>query len=306
VVADNHSTDDSVSFLREKFPGVRIILNDSNFGFAGGYNLALKQVDAEYYVLLNSDVEVTENWVLPVIELMKSDTRIAACQPKIRSYKQKSEFEYAGAAGGFIDKYGYPFCRGRIFASLEKDESQYDDAKEIFWATGACLFVRAEIFHQLGGFDEAFFAHMEEIDFCWRIHRAGFKVMYCPSSLVYHVGGGTLPKNNSRKTYLNFRNNLTMLYKNADRKQLFSILLFRTFFDLAAAIVFLFTSGWKDCVAVLKAQIYFHLHKVKFERNEKRTDEYEGKSLIFPKSILFSYFIFNKKKFSDIEHYKKK
>jgi len=306
IVADNHSSDDSVTLLREKFPQVKIILNQSNLGFAGGYNEALKQVEAEYYILLNSDVEVTERWIEPVIELMENDKRISACQPKIMSYKTRNEFEYAGAAGGFIDKYGYPFCRGRIFASLEKDNRQYDDAREIFWATGACLFVRSETFHRLGGFDATFFAHMEEIDLCWRIHRADYKIMYCPSSVVYHIGGGTLPKNNPQKTYLNFRNNLMMVYKNASRNDLFSILLFRTFFDLAAALLFLFTNGWKDCRAVLKAHVDFHRKKKSLDRGIHSQIANHSNKLIYPKSILFSYFIFRKKKFSDLSYYSEK
>ncbi len=305
IVADNNSADDSVTFLRQHFPQVKVILNNSNLGFAGGYNEALKQVQSKYYVLLNSDVEVTENWIQPVIELMEKNPRVAACQPKIKSYKNKDEFEYAGAAGGYIDKYGYPFCRGRIFTSLEKDLHQYDDEKEIFWATGAALFIRSQIFHELGGFDEKFFAHMEEIDLSWRIHRAGYKIMYCPGSLIYHIGGGTLPKKNSRKTYLNFRNNLMMIYKNADREKLFSILLFRSFFDLLAAIVFLFGSGWNDCKAVLKAHVYFHLHRKKIHVDKNTAMNADPSNLIYPKSILFDFFIFNKKKFSDLEHYKK-
>ena len=301
VVADNNSTDGSVELLREKFPEVKIVLNNSNLGFAGGYNEALKQVNAEYYVLLNSDIEVTENWISPVIELMDKNREIAACQPKILSYKQKDEFEYAGAAGGYIDKFGYPFCRGRIFTTLEKDLNQYDDEKEIFWVTGACMFIRSEIFHRLGGFDSDFFAHMEEIDLCWRIHLSGSTTYYCPLSTVFHIGGGTLPKNNPRKTYLNFRNNLSMLYKNADRKKLPSILLFRTVFDFIAAFFFLFGSGWKDCKAVMKAHRDFHRTKGKLKRSDVR--ESGVNNLIYPKSILFSYFIFNRKKFSDLENF---
>jgi len=303
-VADNDSSDDSVSFLRQHFPEVKIILNKTNLGFAGGYNEALQQVKADYYVLLNSDVEVTDNWIGPVIELMEKDKNIAACQPKIRSEKKRDEFEYAGAAGGFIDKYGYPFCRCRIFTSLEKDHHQYDDELEIFWATGACLFVRSEVFHRLGGFEKEFFAHMEEIDFCWRIHRAGLKVMYCPASTVFHVGGGTLPKNNPRKTYLNFRNNLMMIYRNADHRKLSSILMFRTVFDLVAAFIFLFTNGWNDCNAVLRAHLHFHRDKKKLLQKNPLPSPGHASRLIFPKSILFSYFIFKKKKFSDLEHYR--
>jgi GT2 family glycosyltransferase len=220
IVADNASTDDSVAFLQEHYPQIRIIEHPKNGGFSKGYNDALKQIDAEYYILLNSDVEVTPNWITPVIEMMDADPSIAACQPKLRSFEDRSQFEYAGAAGGFIDAYGYPFCRGRIFDVLEEDRGQYDDACEVFWATGACLFVRADLYHALGGLDEDFFAHMEEIDFCWRLKNNGHKVMYCPDSTVYHVGGGALPKSSPRKTYLNFRNNLALLVKNLPSKRL--------------------------------------------------------------------------------------
>jgi len=194
IVADNGSTDDSVEMLRNNFPEIEVIINPTNEGYAGGYNHALKQVDAEYYILLNSDIEVSENWIEPVIAMMDADKAIAACQPKIRSYFDPASFEYAGAAGGFLDRFGYPFCRGRLFQTLEKDLGQFDDACEIFWATGACMFVRAEVFHTAGGFDEDFFAHMEEIDLCWRIKNMKYKVMYCPDSIVYHIGGGTLPR----------------------------------------------------------------------------------------------------------------
>ena len=200
IVADNASTDSSLEFLANEFPGIRVIQNLTNGGFAKGYNDALKQVDAEYYVLLNSDIEVTSGWIKPVIQLMDTHPEVAACQPRIRSYHSPDKFEYAGAAGGFIDHYGYPFCRGRMFQHLEADQGQYDNSCEIFWATGACMFVRAELYHQMGGLDEDFFAHMEEIDFCWRLKNAGHAIMYCPESVVYHVGGGTLPKKSSFKT----------------------------------------------------------------------------------------------------------
>jgi len=226
-VADNCSSDDSVCFLKQKFPQVKIIKNKKNYGFSAGYNQALKQIEAEYFVLLNSDIEVTDNWIEPVINLMESDKTIGACQPKLMSFNDKSLFEYAGAAGGFIDKYGYPFCRGRLFQTIEEDKNQYNDTIEIFWATGACLFVRAEIFKKLGGLDDDFFAHMEEIDICWRMKNAGYKIMYCPNSTVYHVGGGTLHKSNAKKTYLNFRNNLSLLFKNLPNKDFYKIFILR-------------------------------------------------------------------------------
>ncbi len=214
IVADNASEDDSVDFLKKNFPQVKIILNEQNYGFAEGYNKALSKVEAKYYILLNSDIEVSKDWIEPVISCMEKDEKIGACQPKIRSLHEPEMFEYAGASGGFIDKLGYPFCRGRLFHTLEKDNGQYDDKKEVFWATGACLFVRSDLYNKLGGLDSDFFAHMEEIDYCWRLKNYGYKVYVCPESIVYHVGGGTLPKAPYCKTYLNFRNNLTLLYKN--------------------------------------------------------------------------------------------
>ncbi|MEZ5028863.1 MAG: glycosyltransferase family 2 protein, partial [Ferruginibacter sp.] len=214
IVADNASTDDSVNFLQKVHPEISIIQNESNLGFAKGYNNALKKIEADYYVLLNSDVEVTPGWIEPVISLMETNKAIAACQPKILAYADKETFEYAGASGGWIDKFGYPFMRGRIFDDCEKDNGQYNDVQPCFWASGAAFFVRSSVYHQLGGLDEFFFAHQEEIDFCWRVQLAGHKVYVQPASVVYHVGGGTLPKGNSRKTFLNFRNNLIMLYKN--------------------------------------------------------------------------------------------
>lgn len=214
VVADNGSTDDSVDFLIKNYPGIKILRFDKNHGFAKGYNEALKNVTAEYYVLLNSDVEVEKNWLDPMVNLLESDVKIAACQPKLLAYSDKKHFEYAGAAGGWLDEYGYPFAKGRIFDYCEEDHGQYDSAEPIFWASGAALFIRSSVFHELKGFDEYFFAHQEEIDLCWRIQLAGYLVYSCPTSRVYHVGGGTLPKSNSKKTYLNFRNNMIMMYKN--------------------------------------------------------------------------------------------
>src|ERR1022692_4022740 len=240
VIADNDSKYDSVEFLRTNYPELRLIINHENGGFAKGYNDALKHVEADYYILLNSDVEVTKDWIKPIINLMENDKGIAACQPKMLYYKNKEKFEYAGAAGGFIDHWGYPFCQGRMFGNLETDHGQYNESCEVFWSTGACMFVRADVFHKLNGFDEEFFAHMEEIDLCWRIHNAGYKVMYCPQSEVYHVGGGTLPKNNPRKTYLNFRNNLLMIFKNAPKKDLWKICLLRLILDGVAGTKFLF------------------------------------------------------------------
>ncbi|MDO9254476.1 MAG: glycosyltransferase family 2 protein [Bacteroidales bacterium] len=260
IIADNASTDSSIEFLQDNYPRLRIIINRSNGGFARGYNEALSEVEADYFVLLNSDIEVTENWIEPVISLMESDKMIAACQPKLRSFQEREKFEYAGAAGGFIDEYGYPFCRGRIFQHLETDNGQYNDAMEIFWATGACMFVRADLYKMFGGFDEDFFAHMEEIDFCWRLKNGGYKIMYCPDSVVYHVGGGTLPKKSSHKTYLNFRNNLSLLYKNLPSHLVFPVFLVRFPLDGIAALKFLIDGGFADFYAVLRAHFYFYRH----------------------------------------------
>ncbi|MEO8759865.1 MAG: glycosyltransferase family 2 protein, partial [Bacteroidia bacterium] len=230
-VADNASTDDSISFLKTDFPQVKIIELIQNYGFAKGYNEALKRVDADYFILVNSDVEVTPNWIEPIINLMETDKAIAAAQPKIVSYNTKDEFEYAGACGGFIDKYGYPFCRGRIFDTIEKDTNQYNNPIEIFWATGACMFVRAQVFNELKGFDGFYFAHMEEIDLCWRIKNTGHKIMVVPGSVVYHVGGGTLNKLSPQKTFLNFRNSLLSLTKNNTSGNLFFKILVRLNLD---------------------------------------------------------------------------
>ena len=300
IVADNASTDDSVDFLQNHFPSVQIIRNNHNYGFAKGYNIALSQVTAEYYILLNSDIEVTPNWIGPVIDLMDSDLSIAACQPKIRSFSEPDKFEYAGAAGGFIDKYGYPFCRGRMFQTLEEDHGQYDDITEIFWATGACIFIRAELYHKYGGLDEDFFAHMEEIDFCWRLKNEGYKIMYCPSSVVYHIGGGTLPKISWRKTYLNFRNNCNLLYKNLPDNLLIEVFAKRLFLDGIAATKFLITAGFKDFFAVSKAHFSFYrsLNKTKRKRRQLKHGPMKD---IYIKNIVFEYYLRGKKKFSDLD-----
>lgn len=304
IVADNGSTDDSLTFLATNFPEVKVVASKENGGFSKGYNTALNQIEAEYYVLLNSDVEVTPNWIAPVIALMDSNPLIAACQPKIRSFQDKKSFEYAGAAGGFIDQYGYPFCRGRIFDTLEEDLGQYDDFKEIFWATGACMFVRADIYHQLGGLDEDFFAHMEEIDLCWRIKNAGYNVYYCPESTVFHLGGGTLHKSNPRKTFLNFRNGLVLLYKNLPFSQLYTILFVRMVLDGIAAIKFLLGGGFKDFLAVLNA--HFNFYKNLSLWKQKRRDCRQLKNIdsnigILHKSLIWSYFVKRKNKFKEIK-----
>lgn len=253
-VADNGSTDDSVTMIQREFPSVRLILFKQNHGFADGYNWALQQVEAEYVVLLNSDVEVTEHWLEPMIAYLDKHPEVAACQPKIRSQRQKEYFEYAGAAGGFIDKYGYPFCRGRIMGTVEKDEGQYDTVIPVFWATGAALFIRRMDYLDAGGLDGRFFAHMEEIDLCWRLRSRGRDIVCIPQSIVYHVGGATLKKENPRKTFLNFRNNLVMLYKNLPQEELNKVMRIRACLDYVAALAFLLKGDWDNARAVIRAR----------------------------------------------------
>ena len=300
VVADNASTDGSVALMQERFPDIRLIVNDFNGGFATGYNLALRQIEAEYYVLLNSDIEVTPHWIEPVVELMDADPKIAACQPKILSYYEKEKFEYAGASGGFIDKYGYPFCRGRVFQHLEEDHGQYDDVTEVFWATGACMFVRADLYLQHGGLDDTFFAHMEEIDFCWRMKNLGYKVYCCPQSKVYHIGGGTLPKSSSRKTYLNFRNNLSLLYKNLPPKRVFWTIAYRILLDWVAALKFLFNGGLKDYWAVIKAHFAFY-KRIPSLRKKRKELKHSQVGQMYQRNIVFENFLKGKKTFSELD-----
>jgi len=300
IIADNDSKDDSLDFVRGKYPALRIIQNKENGGFAKGYNDALSQVEVEYYVLLNSDIEVTEHWIEPVIELMDSDPTIAACQPKILSYLDPKKFEYAGAAGGFIDKYGYPFCRGRIFEHLEPEQGQYNDTREIFWATGACMFVRASVYNKVGGLDKDFFAHMEEIDFCWRVKNEGYKVMFCSGSKVYHVGGGTLPKSSSRKTYLNFRNNFILLYKNLPTGKFLLVFFVRLVFDGFAAMKFLFDGGIKDFLAVGKAHWTFYFTFLKHRKKRQYIHQKQVNS-IYKKCIVFEYYLRKKVLYTQLD-----
>jgi GT2 family glycosyltransferase len=258
-VADNDSTDDSVDFVKSNFPSVKIIINASNGGYAKGYNDALKQIDAEYFVLINSDIEVTDGWLSPITDLMDSDKKIAACQPKVLDYNNRSKFEYAGASGGFIDNLGYPFCRGRIFDDIEQDKGQYNNAIEVFWATGACLFVRASHYDEVGGLDEDFFAHQEEIDLCWRLKNKGYKIMVQPKSVIYHVGGGTLNAGSPFKSHLNFRNNLFMLFKNLPTYSLFITIPPRLVLDGVAALTFLNKeNSMKHVFAIAKAHFIFY------------------------------------------------
>jgi GT2 family glycosyltransferase len=300
IIADNASTDDSLIFLKTNFPKIRLIILDKNYGFAEGYNKALFQINADYFVLLNSDVEVTPNWLEPNIKLLESDNLIAVCQPKIVSFSQKDSFEYAGAAGGFIDKFGFPFCRGRIISKVEKDEGQYDDVKEVFWATGACLFVKAEIYKKSGGLDPLFFAHMEEIDFCWRLKNNGYKIFYNSDSKVYHVGGGTLPNNNPYKLFLNYRNNLLLLYKNLPHSKLFFSIFTRLIFDGLSAIIYLVSFKFSFFAAVFKAHLAFYQMKKKYFAYRKNTTEINKFNYkeVFQKSIVFNFFLLKKKTFN--------
>jgi len=283
-VIDNASTDDSILYLQSNYPQVKIISNPNNSGFAAGYNLGLKSVTADIYCLLNSDVEVTENWILPIRKLFSERRDIAAIQPKILDYNQKNKFEFAGAGGGLIDNLGYPYCRGRIFDDIETDHGQYDDETEIFWASGCSLFIRSEDFWKMNGFDERFFAHQEEIDLCWRLQNEGRKIYYTGKSQVYHVGGGTLKKENPQKTYLNFRNNLSMMLKNLPASKAFFILFLRLHLDGYAAFYLAYKNGWKFLWAVLKAHVYFYIQlpgSIRLRQNHHIDPYYQSKWLMF-------------------------
>jgi GT2 family glycosyltransferase len=295
-VADNASTDQSLDYVEQHFPSVKIVENKDNTGYAGGYNNALQHICADYYILLNSDVEVTDNWISPIIEQMEKDKSIAACQPKIKKYDEKTHFEYAGACGGFIDKYGYPYCRGRIFDNLEEDKGQYDNPIEVFWASGACLFLRSSAFYEVGGFDWDFFAHMEEIDLCWKLKNKGYKIMCIPQSTVYHVGGGTLKNGSYFKTYLNYRNNLLMLYKNLEPKNRFKILFTRMLLDGISCAKMILDKKPHHIFAILKAHIHYYTFLKKFRK--KRPKDY--KTSLPQKSIVFSYFFGKKKEFNQL------
>ena len=300
IVGDNASTDNSVQFLADNYPNIRVISNDQNYGFAGGYNRVLAQLDCDYFILLNSDVEVQPGWIEPVIRLMESDLKIAAAQPKILSYSQKHLFEYAGAAGGYLDLYGYSFCRGRIFDTVEADHGQYNTVSEIFWASGAALFIRRSQWIEMGGLDEDFFAHMEEIDLCWRLKNRGYKIMYCPESSVYHVGGGTLNAENPYKTYLNFRNNLVMLQKNLPLSRSVFVIFIRFWLDLLSLIKFLLDGKPKNAMAINKAHIYF-LSNIFKNRKKTVTNTSEfNKAGLFNGSIVWEYFVKNKKVFTGL------
>jgi GT2 family glycosyltransferase len=299
IVADNGSTDNSRQVLNSLFPQVEVLVLDKNYGFCGGYNRALKQIEAEFYVLLNSDIEVTEGWIDPIISLLENDSTIAAIQPKILSWHSKQLFEYAGAGGGFIDSLGYPFCRGRLFNSVEEDKHQYDDTREIFWASGACLFIRSSVYHKFNGLDEDFFAHMEEIDLCWKINRTSDKVYYCGSSHVYHVGAGTLTYESPRKTFLNFRNGLTLIYKHLDTGELIWKFPLRFALDWVASTLFLVQGKFKNALSIYKAHYDFlrNLPANKSKRREIRGKfpHYSRKN-IYKGLALLSYFVKRRKK----------
>ena len=304
VVADNASTDDSVAVLAAGFPSVRLIRLDRNYGFADGYNKALEQVDAEYFLLLNSDVEVTQGWLEPLLSFMESNPDAVACQPKILAYNNKTQFEYAGAAGGFIDRYGYPYCRGRLFDTVEEDNGQYNDVCRVFWATGAAMMVRSDAFRKAGGFDGRFFAHMEEIDLCWRMLARGGEIYVVPQSMVYHVGGATLKKSNPRKTFLNFRNNLLMLYKNLPVGELRGVMRVRALLDYVAALKFLLTGAWGDFKAVLRAR-----REYKRMRGEYRSVREQNLAAVAVPvikersafSLLWQYYLKGRKHFSQLK-----
>ncbi|MDB5283499.1 MAG: hypothetical protein JWO06_2574, partial [Bacteroidota bacterium] len=289
-----------IEFVKQNYPQVSIIQNKRNGGYAGGYNDALKQVKAEYYVLLNQDIEVTPNWVEAVIAEMDTDKNIAAAQPKLRAFNQRDHFEYAGASGGYIDKLGYAYCRGRIFDTLEKDEGQYDDVKEIFWATGACLFIRSENYWTAGALDEDFFAHQEEIDLCWRIKNMGYKIICVPQSVVYHVGGGSLPQGNPRKTYLNFRNNLMMMYKNLPDTSLSNKIILRVMLDVIAAFQSIVSKGnFKDAKAIFKAILSFY-EALPALRIKRKSIQHQSSAHLSDVSIIWQYFVQGKRKFSEL------
>ena len=301
VIADNASTDDSVAFIQSNYPQLRILQNTTNEGFAKGYNSALKQVESDYYVLLNSDVEVTPEWITPVIDLMEANPKIAACQPKLLDFNNRSTFEYAGASGGWIDSFGYPFSRGRIFDTCEKDHGQYNEAVPCFWASGAALFVKAAAYLEAGGLDEYFFAHQEEIDLCWRLKSLGYEIYVQPQSVVYHVGGGTLPKGNSKKVFLNYRNNLIMMAKNLPLVAMIIKLPLRLLLDAVSAWRALLKGDWGYWVAIFKAHFAFFSWLLSSKvSTPKIPRSFSFQSGIYNSSIVFAYFLKGRKYFSEI------
>ncbi|SMC94255.1 glycosyltransferase family 2 protein [Pedobacter nyackensis] len=301
VVGDNASTDDSIAFIKANYPEIRLIQNDHNYGFAGGYNQLLSQIEADYYVLLNSDVEVPENWIQPVIAAMEADHAIAVAQPKIKWQKNKHMFEYAGAAGGYLDLHGFPFCRGRVFDTVEADMGQYNDQIEIFWASGAALFIKSKCWKEVGGLDTDFFAHMEEIDLCWRLKNRGYKVIYCPDAEIYHVGGGSLDANNPYKSYLNFRNNLILMQKNLPLNDAYFRIFIRMSLDFIAWIHFLLQGKTQFAWSINKAHYHFlmSLSKNGAKRNGNQIDFLKHKGQ-YPSSIVWAYFVKKIKYFTQL------
>lgn len=305
ILADNASTDGSVQWVRKNFPTFEIIQNERNAGYAEGYQQALSKIEnVDYYVLLNSDVEVTSNWIEPVITLMESNAEIAIVQPKILSYLDKSQFEYAGAAGGFIDKFGYPFCKGRIFDTIEKDNKQYNQNAEIFWASGAAMFIKADVYHKSGGLDVDYFAHMEEIDLCWRVKNMGYKVYSCNSSIVYHLGGATLHESNPHKTYLNFRNSLITLRKNLALHKSFGIIFIRHVLDLIQWFRFIFAGRFKHAFAINRAHYDFLITQSTWHHKRKKLLKLfksPNNTGVYKRSIVFDYFLLRRKSFKELD-----
>jgi GT2 family glycosyltransferase len=296
-VADNASTDSSITYVKEHFSTVKIVVNTGNHGFAQGYNEALQHIDAEIYALINSDIEVTENWLQPILDTFAKEPKTAIIQPKILDFKNKTFFEYAGAAGGFIDKYGYPFCRGRIFDTIEKDNNQYDDTCELFWASGACFFIRSIVYKELKGFDEGFFAHQEEIDLCWRAINLGHTIKYNSQSIVYHVGGATLQQGNPKKTFLNFRNSLLMLTKNLPKQGFYGILFARLVLDGIAGVQFFVQGKFKHTWAIIKAHFSFYSL---FSEYYKKRSNFQTRKYYMIKSVVFLYYVKKNRVFKDI------
>lgn len=306
IVADNSSSDDSLVFIKENYPQIKVIELDENYGFAGGYNRALADISADVFCMLNSDVRVTKNWINPLIELFEKEHEIAAIQPKILSDRDISRFEHAGAAGGFIDKYSYPFCRGRIMNVIEKDSGQYNKQTDIFWASGACLFIRANVFKQMGGFDADYFAHMEEIDLCWRIKNQGHRIVYSPKSVVFHYGGATLEYNNPRKLFLNFRNSLWTLYKNYNGRFMWWVMIKRKLIDTLAIVKYLISFDFKNAKAVIKAHFAFYGSKTVLREKRKVLQQkvkIKSHSEMLSRSIVLEFFLKSTKYFSDLKKF---
>jgi len=303
-IADNGSTDGSAEWVGQNFSAVKVIALGSNLGFAGGYNTALDKIDADYFVLLNSDIEVTEGWLEPLVSFMDLNHDVASCQPKIRSYEHRGQFEHAGAGGCFIDKYGYPFCRGRIFHHIEKDNGQYDTREDVFWSSGACMILRADAWKICGGFDPSFFAHMEEIDLCWRFSKAGYRVCYIPDSVIYHVGGGSLPYSSPFKTYLNFRNSLFLLYKNLPDDKLQRVMLVRKTLDGIAAFMFLARGDFLSFRSVLKAHLDYYRNRKDLRKKRKAVKQLERNQTnpgIVNKSIVFEFYLRGRKTYDRLK-----